>query len=91
MESDPPLFTFQEQRGTPFLVDDLVLRPDARVLRLQLRGAGFVWTMPTRLGITHKDGSTYDLSLVDATRLGQIGAVLAGAAAALLLWLLVRR
>jgi hypothetical protein len=56
-----------------------------------LPNGGIVWNLPTRLSITDKDGTTVELPIVDATRIGQIAAAAAGALTALVLWLIVRR
>ncbi len=69
----PPLqFTWQRSTGAPIVAGGQTVTPEAQVLSVRWPGGGFVWNRPVAL-IVEKDGRTRRLSVIDLTRIVQIG------------------
>ncbi len=89
MNQDNGVFTYEEVTHAPMQVGGYTVTPVARAAAIHLPLGGFVWTRPVAIEVQQGD-QTERIPISDVTRRGQIGAMIAGAGIALLLWLVLR-
>jgi len=81
------VFGAREASAEPVTVDDVTVTPRSRALVVRLPWGGFVWNRPTAV-LVEQDGQARRITIVDVTRILQVGllglAVLTASAS--LLW-----
>ena len=75
--------------GRPVVGGGRTVTPVSQTVNVRFPSGGWVWNRPVAVLVESEEG-TERLPIVDATRLGMIGASAAAAGLALLIWLLVR-
>jgi hypothetical protein len=62
----------REASAEPMTVDDVTVTPQSKALIVRLPRGGFVWNRPTAV-LVERDGRVRRISIVDVTRILQVG------------------
>ena len=89
MNENDRRFTYEEVAHAPVQVGRYTVTPIAYAAAIHFPLGGFVWNRPVAVEVQQGD-QIERLPIPDVTRLGQIGAIFAGAGMAFLLWLVWR-
>ena len=89
MNQDDRLFSYEEVAHAPMQAGGYTVTPVACAAAIRWPYGGFIWNRPIAVDVQQGD-QTERIPIPDVTRWGQIGAMVAGAGVALLLWLVLR-